>query len=108
MERQIAWAAGKPNEIDFTRDRAMIAAQRGRMKEARELYQRAFDMAKESGREGAAAQTAYARAATEYHGRSCGSEDMGIAGAGASHNKEVYPAAFLAFNRDITSGAQGH
>jgi eukaryotic-like serine/threonine-protein kinase len=101
MERQSAWMTGKPQEYTLWMMKANLAASQGKLKQARELYQRGFDLAKKADREGAAAFGAGIWGTAEYF--------MGNPGAAKSlsnqamelyHDEIVWPAAILALTGD--------
>jgi serine/threonine protein kinase/tetratricopeptide (TPR) repeat protein len=101
MERQAAWGNGKPQEYIFIMGKAQIAAAHGRMKEARELYQQAFDSAKKNNLPSGAAMAAGLRGLAE-----CWFGDPAVARSWATqsldlyHDQEGWPAAILALAGD--------
>jgi serine/threonine protein kinase/tetratricopeptide (TPR) repeat protein len=48
-QRHLAWAEGRPRSFDLTGAQAQVAAYRGQWSEARELYRRTVEMAREDG-----------------------------------------------------------
>ncbi len=101
MERQFAWAAGKPQEYGFLLSKAGIAATRGRLKEAREFYQQAFDSARKFDLQGAAGNVAGFRGITEYWlGDLSAAKSWSAQSLVIHHEEEVWPAAVLALTGD--------
>ena len=101
MERQLAWATGKPNEYAFTLMKAQIAATHGRLKEARGLYQQAFDSARKADREAGAGEVASARGITEYWlGDPSAAKSWSAQSLDLFHDELVWPAATLALAGD--------
>jgi len=49
MQRQVEWGIGKPTENETLADEALAAATAGRLRESRELFQRAFLAARKNG-----------------------------------------------------------
>ncbi|HEX8896117.1 MAG TPA: protein kinase, partial [Terriglobales bacterium] len=102
MDRQVAALSGRPEQAILIRDKGMIAAQQGRNKEARALFQQAFDMAKKAGMNGLAATAAAERGELEYwmgdnaEAKSWTSEALTL-----SNNRPLMRAAFLAFAGDM-------
>ena len=102
MERQSAWATGKPQEYIFGLMKAQIAASRGRLKESRELYQQAFDSAKRTEREAGAAGVAGARGIMEYWlGEHAAAKSWSAQSLDLFHDEQVWPAATLALAGDV-------
>ncbi len=101
MERQSAWAAGKPQEYIFAFAKAQIAANRGRLKEARELYQQAFDLAKKFDLQSGAGLVAGFRGMAEYWwGDGAAAKSWATQSLDLYHDQEVWPAAVLALAGD--------
>jgi len=97
MERQSAWAAGKPQEYIFQLNKAGIAATHGQMKAARELYQQAFESARKAGLEGGAGNVAGVRGVAEYWlGDPAAAKSWSAQSLIVHHEEEVWPAGILA------------
>jgi tetratricopeptide (TPR) repeat protein len=60
MDREVAWAKGKPEEADVTTTLASVAMYYGKLKEAEQLEQRAQEMFKAQGRKENSAQSSMA------------------------------------------------
>ena len=102
MDRQAAWAAGKPQEYVFTFFKAQIAATHGRLKEARELYQQAFDSAKKLGLEAGAGTVASSRGFVEYWmGDPSAARSLSAQALELFHNEEIGPLSILALTGDV-------
>ena len=107
MDRQAAWAKGKPQEYFYLFARAQIAATHGRLKEARELFQKSFEYAKKADLQSGAGSAAGMRGIVEYW--------MGDVSAARSwttqaldlyHDEETWPAAALALVGDSARPAK--
>jgi len=103
MERQATWGMGKPQEYAFIMARAEIAATHGRLKEARELYQQAFDSAKKNNLLSGAAMAAGSRGGMEYwFGDAAAARAWTTQSLDLYHDRECWPAAILALAGDNT------
>lgn len=101
MERQSAWAVGKPQEYIFIMIKAQIAATHGRLKEARELYQQALDSAKKFDLQSGAGNVAGLRGLVEYwFGDAAAARSWSAQSLDLFHNQEAWPAAILALAGD--------
>jgi tetratricopeptide (TPR) repeat protein len=101
MERQSAWAVGRPQEYVFVFARAQIAATHGRLKEARELYQRAFESAKKVDLQSGAGNVAGMRGLVEYWlGDVSAARSWSTQSLDLYHDQEAWPAASLALAGD--------
>jgi serine/threonine protein kinase/tetratricopeptide (TPR) repeat protein len=101
MERQAAWGKGKPQEYIFIVARAQIAETRGRLKEARELYQQAFDSAKKNDLPSGAAVAAGLRGGAEcWFGDPAAARSWATQSLDLYHDQEAWPAAILAIAGD--------
>jgi DNA-binding winged helix-turn-helix (wHTH) protein/Flp pilus assembly protein TadD len=49
LKRQVEWGAGRPTEDETLQDEAMAAATAGRLRDSRELFRRAFAVARKNG-----------------------------------------------------------
>lgn len=65
MQRQVEWGIGKPTEDETLADEALAAATAGRLGESRELFQRAFQVARKNGFPNNAAAAAVLQASAE-------------------------------------------
>jgi serine/threonine protein kinase/tetratricopeptide (TPR) repeat protein len=101
MDRQALWMTGKPAEYTLWMMKANLAASQGKLKQGRELYQRAFDMAKKAGREGSASFVAGARGLAEYMmGDPAAARSWSDQALELNHEEIVWPAAILALTGD--------
>ena len=97
MDRQSAWAAGRPQEYLFQLDKAGFAATHGQMKAARELYQQAFESARKAGLDGGAGNVAGVRGIAEYWlGDPAAAKSWSAQSLVVHHEEEVWPAGILA------------
>lgn len=97
MDRQCAWAAGKPGEYNFLMYKAQFAALHGQLKQSRELFQQAFDSAKKFERQSGEATVAGVRATTEYWiGDPAAAKSWAAQSLDLFHDEVVWPAAILA------------
>jgi serine/threonine protein kinase/tetratricopeptide (TPR) repeat protein len=101
MERQAAWGKGKPQEYVFIMSKAQIAAAHGRLREARELYQQAFDSAKKNNLSSGAAMAAGLRGGAEFwFGDAAAARSWTTQSLDLYHDQECWPAAILALAGD--------
>jgi len=101
MQRQSAAATGKPEEYNILASRAGIAASHGRLKEARDFFQQAFDSAKKFDLQGAAGNVAGFRGITEYwFGDLSAAKSWSAQSLVIHHEEEAWPAAVLALTGD--------
>ena len=101
MDRQVTAISGKPEQVDLLRDKGMIAAQQGRIKEARSLFQQAFDLAKKAGMDGLAATAAAERGELEYWmGDNAAAKTWTSQALALSNNEPVKRAAYQALAGD--------
>ena len=102
MDRQFAAMSGNAGQARLIRDKAMIAAQKGQIKEARSLYQRAFDMANEAGLRALAGSVAARRGEMEYWmGDVAEAKNWSSQALDLTNGKPVWPAAYVAFAGDV-------
>jgi tetratricopeptide (TPR) repeat protein len=103
MERQAAWGVGKPQEYAFIMAKAEIAATHGRLKEARALYQQAFDSAKKNNLSSGAAMAAGSRGGMEYwFGDAAAARSWTTQSLDLYQDRECWPASILALAGDNT------
>jgi tetratricopeptide (TPR) repeat protein len=101
MERQAAWASGKPSEYQFIFFKAQIAATRGQLKQARELYQQAFDLAKKFGLDSGEVTVATQRGIVEYWmGDPTAAKYWSAQGLELSHGQQTGPVSIMALTGD--------
>jgi pentatricopeptide repeat protein len=101
MERQAAWASGKPSEYQFIFSKAQIAATRGQLKQARELYQQSFDLAKKFDFQFGEVTVATQRGIVEYWmGDPVAAKYWSAQGLELSHEQQIGPASILALTGD--------
>jgi pentatricopeptide repeat protein len=101
MDRQAAWAAGKPSEYLFIFLKAQVAATHGRLKEARELYQQAFDSAKKLDLPSAEVTVATQWGLVEYWmGDPVAAKYWSAQALELSHEQQIGPASILALTGD--------
>ena len=101
MERQAGWMTGKPQEYTLWMVKANLAASQGKMKQARQLYQRGLEMAKKADREGAAAFGAGIWGTSEYFmGDPTAAKSLSNQAMQLYHDETVWPAAILALTGD--------
>ena len=101
MDRQVAALSGSAEQVDLIRDKGMIAAQQGRIKEARTLFQQAFDVAKKAGMDGLAGTAAAERGELEYWmGDNAATKTWTLQALTLSNNDPLMRAAYLAFAGD--------
>jgi eukaryotic-like serine/threonine-protein kinase len=107
MDRQAAWATGKPEEYFYLFARAQIAATRGRLKEARELYQKSFEYAKKTDLQSGAGMAAGMRGIVEYWmGDISSARSWTTQALDLYHDEETWPAAALALAGDSARPAK--
>jgi tetratricopeptide (TPR) repeat protein len=101
MERQSAWAAGKPEEATLLLAQAQTASSRGQWKKAQALFQQAFDTAKRNDLSSSAAAVAAQRATAEYwFGDLSAVKSWSIQSLELSHGEFITAAATLALAGD--------
>jgi len=101
MERQAAWASGKPEESIILLQKAQVAASRGQLKKARELSEQAFDSARKFDLQSSAAAVAAWRGIFEnWLGDSSAARSWSTQALDLSHDQLVWPAAMLALAGD--------
>jgi len=103
IDRQAAWASGKPEEATLLLSEAQIAASRGQLKRARELSQHAFDLAKKFDLSSTAAAVAFFRGTLElWLGDVSAARSWTNQSLDLSQDQTVWAAAPLALAGDPT------
>jgi tetratricopeptide (TPR) repeat protein len=95
MHRQVEWGMGKPTEDETLIDEALAAATTGRLRESRELFQRAFKAARKNGYPDNAAGAVVSEASVEAVFHNFAAAKEGAAAALAVHGATVSDDAAL-------------